>query len=146
VAIVTRGTWSLAFACAACSSSSAPATDAPSGFEFIADYTLEPSESATSGSASYAGGETAHFDLVYASFAASGDSTTWPTLDVMAYGSAVTLTIGPMCVDCPSPPYREMDQATVIWNPSAVGPLLQGGIFCSVPTGACGGTLDGSAE
>lgn len=92
---------------------------------------------------SYVGGQTMHIDLTYPSFAADLTPSEWPVAQLASGGTTANMTIAPNCDDCPSPPYREHDEITVIWTGG--GFLLQGGIYCQVPTGSCGSTLDGSA-
>ncbi|HEY1815793.1 MAG TPA: hypothetical protein VGG74_25765 [Kofleriaceae bacterium] len=129
-----------------CGSPSPATRDAPTGFELVADYTLDPGISARLGSASYVGGQTVHVDLTYPSFAADLTPSEWPVVQLASGETTANMTILPNCDDCPSPPYREHDEVTVIWTGGGEGGfLLQGGIYCQVPTGSCGGTLDGSA-
>ena len=127
----------------ACGSGAPAAPDAPSGFELVADYTLDPGISATLGSASYVGGQTIHIDLTYASFAAAATLNEWPVAQLSYGATTANMPIVPNCDDCPSRPYQEHDEVTVIG--STGGFLLQGDIYCQVPTGSCGSTLDGSA-
>jgi hypothetical protein len=128
----------------ACGGPNALAPDAPSGFEFVADYMLDPTiDTATLGSASYVGGQTVHVDLTYTSFDAAGSASP-ETLQLASGSKTAALTIGPSCPStCAASqliPYREVDEWTVIWNAPDAEPEPEGTISCETPTDNCGAT------
>ncbi|HEY1546181.1 MAG TPA: hypothetical protein VGG28_00105 [Kofleriaceae bacterium] len=124
-------------------SSPAVAPDAPSGFSFTGDYTLEPNiTSAAFGSAIYTGGQTIHVARTYASYAAAaGDHE---VAAVTADGTTAALWIGPFCDPqfCTGTLYSDVETDTVEWAGSA-GVWVQGDYSCASTSGVnCAGTVN----
>jgi hypothetical protein len=131
----------------ACGGSAAPAPqDAPSGFEFVGEYALDPTiDAATFGSASYVGGQKIELDITYPSFEVATEQASYQLLQLVSDRKTAAMTIGPSCTTTCGimpigVPYREVDQYTVIWNPPDAEPNPQGSFSCQTPTSDCGGT------
>jgi hypothetical protein len=96
--------------------------DAPTAFAFTGDYALDATiTSATVGSASYAGGDTIHVVLDFASYAASQGSG----LAVLVVSGVQTgaFAITPQCPSpCTHDVTTEMLSANVTWSTS--GPIV----------------------
>ncbi|HEY3801670.1 MAG TPA: hypothetical protein VGL61_03650 [Kofleriaceae bacterium] len=123
--------WLVVIMCAACGGQMAAPPDASTSFTFMADYTLDSTiTSAIVGSASYATGQTVHFELTYPSYGAAQGSAT--TMTVTAGSATGSVTITPACPDaCGDSLTIVSYSATVSWQG---GPIVtvEGG-YCSAP-------------
>jgi hypothetical protein len=125
--------------CAACSPTLVT-RDAPSGFDFEGDFRLDTTiDGATLGSASYTGGQTIHVALTFASYAGSQGSGA--SIEVEAHGETSMFIAGPFCelqgCSGAGTPYREIEQAVVIWNLGSNAPVIQDQGTCETTAGSC---------
>jgi hypothetical protein len=131
--------WLVVLMCAACGGPMSAPPDASTSFTFTADYMLDSTiTSAIVGSASYATGQTVHFELTYPSYAAAQGSAT--TMTVAAGSATGSVTITPACPDsCGDALTIVSYSATVSWQGQPIVTVESG--YCSMPGGsgsACG--------
>jgi hypothetical protein len=126
-------------ACMACTGKTPSPPDAATSFMFTADYSLDSTiTSATVGSASYASGQTIHFQMTYPSYTVAQGSAM--TMTVTAGSDTGALTITPACPDsCGDALAVVSYSATVSWEGQPIVTVDSG--YCSMPGGsgsACG--------